>query len=172
MSSLGNLIFVLSGCASENANVKGPNLPKNMIKIITVFPTKVSEPVIPIDNPTVPNAEITSNATLRNGASSVMFKRKMAIQIKISPMVEIANDRNTTVWLMDRLPTTVVSFPFKNVITAKSIIKKVVSLIPPPVEALPAPINISIRNKHIVASSRAPISMVLNPAVLGVTAWK
>ena len=51
-------------------------------------------------------------------------------------------------------------------------IKKVVNLIPPPVEALPAPINIrSIINKR-EGFDNAEISTVLKPAVRVEIAWK
>ena len=62
------------------------------------------------------------------------------------------------------LNTTISSCSCKNLNT-QNMIKKVVNLIPPPVEALPAPINIrSIINKR-EGFDNAEISTVLKPAV-------
>ena len=44
-------------------------------------------------------------------------------------------------------------------------------MIPPPVEAGDAPINISITIKNIVGSFVKPRSILLNPAVLSVDVW-
>ncbi len=44
----------------EKARANGPSLPKNMVNIIMIFPEREREEVIPVDNPTVPIAEISS----------------------------------------------------------------------------------------------------------------
>lgn len=48
---------------------------------------------------------------------------------------------------------------------------KVLSFIPPAVEPLPPPMNINPMMKKAVAGSSAPVSIVLKPALRGVTAW-
>ena len=48
-----------------NAMVKGPNLPANIVKIISRRPIVDSSGVNPIDRPTVPNAEAASNKYMR-----------------------------------------------------------------------------------------------------------
>lgn len=97
--------------------------------------------VIPMDNPTVPKAEITSNNIFKNGSGSVIFKRNTAKKINNKLIVEIARDRTITLSFMALFPIVIWLFPFKKVNTEKTITKNVVSLIPPPVEALPAPTN-------------------------------
>ena len=57
----------------------------------------------------------------------------------------------------------------KDMVATNKIIK-VVSFIPEAVDALPPPINIRSIVKNKVGSSIAPVLIVLNPAVLGVTA--
>ena len=49
---------------------------------------------------------------------------------------------------------------------------KVTVLIPPAVDAGEPPINIKIMVSSLDASVKALVSIVLNPAVLGVTDWK
>jgi hypothetical protein len=46
-----------------------------------------------------------------------------------------------------------------------------VVFMPPPVDPGDAPINMSIIVKRMVSLVRCPMSMVLNPAVLGVMDW-
>ena len=41
--------------------VNAPTLPVNMTRMITAFPATLSAGVIPVERPTVPNAETTSN---------------------------------------------------------------------------------------------------------------
>ncbi|CJB36435.1 Uncharacterised protein [Streptococcus pneumoniae] len=77
----------------------------------------------------------------------------------------MVNDLTMRVSLMDFLNTTISSCCCKNLNTPKNMIKNVVNLIPPPVEALPAPINIrSIINRR-EGFDNVEISTVLNPAV-------
>ena len=47
----------------------------------------------------------------------------------------------------------------------------VVTLMPPAVDVLPPPTSINIIVISVVLSCIAPVSMVLKPAVRGVTAW-
>lgn len=62
--------------------------------------------------------------------------------------------------------------PFIKVMTDNKIMIKVVNLIPPPVDVLPAPLNINKSINSTVDLSNPPISTELNPAVRVVTAWK
>ena len=54
--------FCFAGRAKENTSVNGPINPQNITNIIIHFPNADNFAVIPIVNPTVPNAEIVSNS--------------------------------------------------------------------------------------------------------------
>lgn len=86
-------MFSFSGLARENANVSGPSFPRNIMKTISIFPIGDRSAVIPIDRPTVPKGETTSNKIAKNGIGSVIFKIKMAVKINSTLIVEIASDR-------------------------------------------------------------------------------
>ena len=47
--------------AIAKAIVKGPNLPANIVKIMSIRPIGDNSGVKPIERPTVANAEVTSN---------------------------------------------------------------------------------------------------------------
>ena len=48
-----------------SASVSVPILPIYMVRIIIDFPAKLKDDVIPVDNPTVPKAEISSKINCR-----------------------------------------------------------------------------------------------------------
>ena len=100
MSSLGYLIFSCLGFASEKAKVNGPILPNNMINTIINLPLYDKSAVIPIDKPTVPKAEITSNIIFINGSDSVIFNINTETKINNILMAEIARDRIITLSLI------------------------------------------------------------------------
>jgi len=52
----------------------------------------VSSAVIPVDNPTVPKADTTSNAKGKKGAFSVIVRIKRKKKIRSKLTVEMAND--------------------------------------------------------------------------------
>ena len=62
-----------------NAIVKGPNLPANIVKIISSRPIFDSSGVNPIDKPTVPNAEVASNKYIRKSWPLSVMVRSMVI---------------------------------------------------------------------------------------------
>lgn len=66
----------------------------NIMRIITSFPIEVNSPVNPIESPTVPKADITSNKITIKGAFSVMSNIKSAIKINIILIIEIASALN------------------------------------------------------------------------------
>ena len=80
-------------------------------------------------------------------------------------MTTMASDFTIKPSFIDFLKITMSSCSCKNLRTPRSIIKKVVNLMPPPVEALPAPMNMSnIINKRNGFVNCA-MSTVLKPAV-------
>jgi hypothetical protein len=63
--------------AIANPNVNVPTRPVYMVKINIIFPVSESPDVIPVDNPTVPNAETSSKRSLIKSVSlSVMVRKK------------------------------------------------------------------------------------------------
>ncbi len=64
------------------AIVSVPILPTNIEVIIMAFPAAVSEAVMPMERPTVPNAENSSKNNLsKSTPGSVMVSRKVEINI-------------------------------------------------------------------------------------------
>jgi hypothetical protein len=61
--------------------VSKPTLPQNINKISMNFAPVESWAVIPIDNPTVPRAEMTSNKTDLNGKGSMVERINVAKKI-------------------------------------------------------------------------------------------
>ena len=126
-----------------SANVSVPILPIYMVKIIIDLPAKLSEEVIPVDNPTVPNAEISSKSRLRKLLFvSVIDNAKVEININ-----EIENSAIENALLMvsfEIVCLTISTFfrPLIVLIAERRITEKVVVLIPPPVEPGDAPTNI------------------------------
>ena len=70
------------------ASVSVPILPMYMVRMIIVFPAKLKEDVIPVDKPTVPNADISSNKRLIKLLSGSVIDN-INVEIKIS---EIENN--------------------------------------------------------------------------------
>lgn len=62
--------------AKIKASVRGPSFPTIMSTIIVSFPIPSRLPVIPIDSPTVPNADTTSNKFARKGEFCVSSRMK------------------------------------------------------------------------------------------------
>jgi hypothetical protein len=66
-----------------SANVRVPILPIYIVRIIIDLPAKLREDVIPVDNPTVPKADISSKSKLRKLFSgSVMESIKVEMNIR------------------------------------------------------------------------------------------
>lgn len=135
-----------------------------------IFPINVNEPVIPADKPVVPKAETTSNKICKNGCLSVIFKIKTATIINTILDIVTARALITVLAPIERFNKLISVLPFKKARTEKMITIAVDNLIPPPVEALPAPMNMRREMKNNDESSMAPMSIELNPAVRGDTA--
>ena len=67
---------------SARARVKVPIRPMYMVKIIIVLPATLSDEVIPVERPTVPNALISSNSKLIKFLSGSVIER-IKVEIKI-----------------------------------------------------------------------------------------
>ena len=127
---------------------------------------------MPVERPTVAKAETVSNMILSKGCDSVSINRNMA---SISTMVltmMMARDR-VTIW-GDRVRPKAVTWGrlVRKARVASNTTAKVVTLIPPPVEVAPAPMNINIIMNSREAGTIWPMSTVLKPAVRAVADWK
>jgi len=159
------------------ATVKGPTLPTNIVRIINIFPKLLRCGVIPVDKPTVPNAEVTSKRIFKKKFDSPPARRPSATTRSIVKTTIQAKPKKKTVKTLLTmlfgmvLPKIETWGLFLNIDqkTAR-IIPKVTVFIPPPVDPGEAPINIKIIIKKSVGVASLPMGKVLNPAVLGVTA--
>ena len=108
-----------------------------------VLPAKLKEDVIPVDKPTVPNADISSNRRLIKLLSGSVIDN-INVEMKIS---EIENNaiENALLMVSPEIVCFTISTFFRPLIVLKaerSITEKVVVFIPPPVEPGDAPMNI------------------------------
>lgn len=168
------MIFGGDPCSVNNiANDKVPILPRYINAIITACAKTFNDVVIPVDKPTVPIAENTSNNTsARSCAAFVALISIVAVSARI-----ILNDAMAVAFfsapLSRRLLRTSSVEVFLRLDKSEIIITaKVVVLIPPAVEPGLPPMNIKIIVSNLLAGDNAAVSIVLKPAVLGVTAQK
>ncbi len=128
--------------------------------------------VIPVESPTVAKADTTSNKILIK--SNVGSVRLIKIVAKITAATEPTNTP-TAFKIKDvailRSYNKTSSFPWRIVLVQLVKTLKVVVFRPPPVPPGLAPRNISAIVINRPAVVILPISMVLKPAVLGVTDW-
>ncbi len=85
------------GRASIKARVSGPRRPQIITSTRMNLPGPLRLGVMPVERPTVANAEMVSNMILSNGSASVIISRNMA---SISTMVltmMMASER-VTIW--------------------------------------------------------------------------
>lgn len=141
-----------------------------MVKIITILPKLLSVGVMPRESPTVLNAEKTSKIAsfmLATGCVSRRIKeeKKMTHMAKVMTVKAFMTDSMVRVLRKRLTESLAVILDFKN----PSITPIVLVLIPPPVEPEEAPINISIIKSRTAEKLKEFRSMVLNPAVRGVT---
>lgn len=147
--------------------------PTNITTIITNLLALLKAPVIPKLNPTVPYAEKHSNAMSTNFFSG----SKIPMNIIAKPITTndndiIANALRTEISAISRLKISILDFPFAKLKIFNIAMAKVLVLIPPPVDCGEAPIHIKRKTIIKVGKAILAVSMVLNPAVLGVVAPK
>ena len=140
----------------------------NMTTMITNLPIVDNSDVSPAESPTVPNAETTSKTIAINDPFSVIVKIRIAIKTNKKLIMVRVKALKIALFFILRPNKDTSSPPFKIVIVVKSKIINVLSLIPLPVEALPAPTNISSTVNIMAGTVSAVISIELKPAVLGV----
>lgn len=124
----------------RNDNI--PILPVNIVKIITNFPNVDRSVVIPVDSPTVPNAETTSNKIETKPNFSVIESKNVEIKIRKIDVVKTRKDFFIEM-VSTHLPKIVTSsLPFIQLLILSKIMVKVVVFMPPPVPPGDAPTNI------------------------------
>ena len=122
------------------------------------------------DKPVVEAAETTSKARSRKARFSVSIKMKVPVITQNSAITVTANARKIMLASMLRPNKTGWRCWRKKVRVATSNTMKAVSLIPPPVEPLPAPMNIKVMMKNAVTGIRLAVSIVIKPDERGATA--
>ena len=165
--SIGSEIAEDAGAkASAVATVIGPNLPTIMREIRIICEGEFSSGVIPVDSPTVPKAESTSNSVSERLKS--VNRRMVSVAVATNPKLSMTTVIAWRITFGDiALPNTLASFRPR--ITEKTVAnstKSVVILIPPAVPAGPPPMNINMSIANRVESDIADISIELNPVVL------
>lgn len=127
--------------------------PMNIRTLKISSPKSLSCPVTPIDKPTVPKAETTSNAKGRNGSDSEIVKRKMKIHTVKIEIVVMASERIVISMRIERPKISGSLCERRNASVDSTTTMNVVSLMPDAVDALPPPMNIRIIVSNKVGSS-------------------
>ena len=150
----------------KEAMVSGPNRPINIVTTRISLEKSVKSGVIPVDKPTVPNAETTSNSIFKKSVfDSPMHNNKVESITTFNPKIIITNA--FAIISLGIVLRKAVHLRFAVMdMTARTSVKQVVVLIPPPVEPGDAPINISIITINNPAEENSDIGKVENPAVL------
>src|SRR5699024_1898608 len=145
----------------------GPMRPATMSTINRHCAHAGNTEVRPVDSPTTPNAETTSNNTGSSGWSVVVNNSRVVTATSIV-------DRNTRLsdWRItsgdNRRPNTcTLSCARTSVTTTATITARVVTLMPPDVPALPPPTNMSMMVTSSLVSSILPYLITLTPPMCG-----
>jgi len=152
--------------------VSGPIRPRNIVIIITIFEAIDSDEVMPVESPTVAEAETTSK-NICIDVKPVSKNMIAVVERKVMPRkrTKIASALFTISLGMVLLETSTWFFSLIIVLMLINMTAKVVVLIPPPVEPGEAPINMSNIMKSMVAGLNLDMSTELKPAVLVVVLW-
>ena len=137
------------------------------------FPAKLNVEVIPVERPTVPNADISSKSRARKLLSGSVIE-STNVEIKISEMENKAIEYALLIVSLEMVCLTISTFlrPLMVLMAERRITENVVVFIPPPVEPGDAPINMRNIIKISTGWPRCVKSTELNPAVRQVTDWK
>lgn len=150
-------------------NEMAPTRPINIINIMSDFDKFESMPVIPVVKPTVAKAETVSK---------IMSKMEMLLVASTIAMIAVTIETKKNANIVSEkalytvnfstlcLKMTVSSYPLMTLRSVAKITTSVVVLIPPPVDADDAPMNIKITVKSFVSVFSCPIGTEKNPAVL------
>ena len=166
MSSMG--YFIEFNCFLFNIEIpkaRVPILPISIRAVNTILLTGVKFAVIPVERPTVPNAETTSKQTGRNSVCSKNMRMSADKITSSSEPKTIAVTLFMRSWFILRLKITTSVFPINTEIQNLKRIEKEVVLIPPPVLPGEAPMNINRIKIKMLASDIAFTLTELKPVV-------
>ena len=111
---------------------------------------------MPVDSPTVANAEVVSNSTSRKGRSVSSVRTIVPPTTAATPSRATVVACRTTRWSMRRSKATTSSSPRTSATMTKNRTMNVVTFRPPAVPADPPPTNISMIVPSSVSSVTAP----------------
>jgi len=134
-----------------------------------ICPDVPNRPGSHVESPAVPKAEAISKLRRRKLPSCTVIGRKSETIANSRLTMGSASTFITSSVPMVRPNTIRYWWRRKNAMVASTSTMNVVTLMPPAVDVLPPPISISDMVKSAVSSRIAAVSMVLNPAVRGVT---
>jgi hypothetical protein len=157
----------------EINNVNIPTLPINIVNINIILLISLNELVIPKLKPTVLNAEKHSKTIdiIFLSLSKIVIKNtEKPITIKDNEITEKALFIEISAISLWKISVLFLRLAILKIF--KVAIAKVLVFIPPPVEAGEAPTHIKNIINNMVEACNEDISIVLNPAVLGVTTPK
>lgn len=154
--------------------VSGPTRPTN-ISAMMMIRLRVERLVVMLQvSQTVANADTASNIRSR---SSSPFSASMEIRTKVERTIKVRAAPNTTKALVIDSSAilrrkTVGCFPLGRESMVSNMVRKVVVLMPPPVEPGQAPMNMRMIVRKRALLLRDADGTVSNPAVRLVTDWK
>ena len=130
---------------------------------MTYLPLSGRWGVIPVDRPTVAKALVASNRIRSRDRSVSWSSRRVAAPMMLAPMKATATLRRTVDSVMRRPNASMSWSPRASAIMARMRTAKVVTLMPPAVEAEPPPTNMRASWRNQVASCMCSGWMVDNP---------
>ena len=157
---------------SAYTRVNPPTLPMNMSAIRMHLEAVPSEGVMPMVKPTVPSAEAVSNVQSVIGSPSIRLIAEAPMKKSARYMINSVAAVFTAEGSSLRLNRWTSEFCLIVDTTVAASTAKVVVFIPPAVDPGDPPISISTVVIPFEGPERSVRSVVLKPAVLGVTAWK
>ena len=170
--SCGNLdMFFAFDESAANTSVIPPTRPRYINTVSMSLEAVDSAGVVPSDKPTVPIADAVSNRHVVRGSSSIILiaiPPDMNIDVYSKKIVAALFTASSDTDLPKNCGC---SFFLNTDIAFLNRTATVVTFIPPAVEPGAPPISISIISIPSPASLNVFSGTVLNPAVLGVTAW-
>ena len=149
----------------SETTVNVPSLPPNIAAISSHFPKVATELVIPVESPTVLNADAVSKSSDKNG--SVGFNRqRINVIVKTIPSAKLQiTIACCTVPAENRFRNAPGCSPLGYATIVRNRTKIVVPFTPPPVEPGDAPKYINIQTKSRLALEKSPTFAIVKPDV-------
>ncbi len=149
-----------------------PVRPTNMSAMRTYFPASGSSGVMPVDRPTVANAEMVSKRMTSSVSPVISSRSRLDRSTAVAPTNDTATASRRVSRGMRRPNASMSRSPRASDTMAMSMTASVVTLMPPAVDAEPPPTNISASVMSQLASCMPPVSTVEKPPERGMTPAK